>query len=95
MDDPLLDKKIEYLIDMKVGKLAEELKEANKTISMLSEQVNILQNKVQRLNAGVAPVEAQTKLKFGESAAVESNPKTQGFTPEDVSVEKIFYFGNK
>ena len=106
MDDPLLDKKIEYLIDIKVRKLAEELESANKTIAMLSEQVNILQNKVQRLNVGVVPVEAQTKLVADsgpspvQTAAMsqevnQENPKTQAFTPEDVSVEKIFYFGNK
>jgi archaellum component FlaC len=107
--DYLMDKKIEYLIDMKVGKLKNELGEALKKINEMNEEMNTLKNNIQRLNMGVSP---QTKLVQKEQSQVqqptiqqstvqsqekpkEVNQRTGGLTPKDVSVEKFFYYGNK
>ncbi|MBR9698843.1 hypothetical protein GOV09_00095 [Candidatus Woesearchaeota archaeon] len=95
--DYLLDKKIEALVDMKVGSLKKDIQEALLQMQGLNQEIDILKNKVQRLNLGAGP---QTKLAV-ESPAVpqekpkEMNQRTGNLTPEEVSIEKMFYFGNK
>ena len=93
--DYLMEKKIEYLIDMKVGKIQNQLKEVLDQMQKMSEELDVLKNKVQRLNLGVEP---QTKLseQSGEKEVKkEANSRTGDFTSKDVSIEKMFYFGNK
>ena len=103
--DYLMEKKIGYLIDMKVNKLKNELSEALNKITHMTEDITVLKNKVQRLNIGVSP---QTKLAAsptGQSISQQPaqqpqqkddfNQRTGEFTSEDVSIEKMFYFGNK
>lgn len=91
--DYLMEKKIEYLIDMKVNKLKSDLDEATNHIKKMAEEIEVLKNKVQRLNIGVEP---QTRL-AGEKEVKKEKPnsKTGNFSSEDVSVDKIFYYGNK
>ena len=94
-----MEKKIELLVDMKIGKLKNEVAETLAQMKKMSEEMEILKNKVQRLNSGVAP---QTKL-VSESATPagkeevkkEVNGSTGTYKSDDVSVEKMFYFGNK
>ena len=96
--DYLMEKKIELLVDMKVGKLKNELAEALEKMKSMAEEIYILKNKVERLNLGVVP---QTKLvaevPAGEKEVKkeEGNGRTGSYTSDDVSVEKMFYFGNK
>jgi hypothetical protein len=99
--DFLMDKKIEYLVDMRINKLKNDLAQALGNIQKMNEEIEILKNKVQRLNLGVNP---QTKLavktnssteKKEESKSTNSNARTGSIKPEDVSIEKMFYFGNK
>lgn len=90
----LIDKKIDYLVDMKISKLQSQLSEAMTKINKLTEEIDVLKNKVQRLDLGAEP---QTKLTDAGEKEVkkEVNSKTGEFTSQDVSVEKMFYFGNK
>mgnify|MGYP002641073449 CR=1 FL=1 len=97
--DYLMEKKIELLVDMKINKLKSELTDAQSHIKNMIEEINVLKSKVNRLNLGVEP---QTNL-VAEAPVVgkeevkkeEGNGRTGAYTSEDVSVEKMFYFGNK
>lgn len=98
--DYLMEKKIELLIDMKVSKLKSELAQAQEKIKNVTEELDVLKNKVQRINMGVEP---QTTLTNDQTAPAgkkevkkeESNGRTGNYSSEDVSVEKMFYYGNK
>jgi regulator of replication initiation timing len=97
----LLDKKIEYLVDMKIGKLKAQLEEVSANMKKMMDDVSILKNKVERLNSGVEPQRKLTTDTPPETAGEkevkkeETNSRTGDFTPGDVSIEKMFYFGNK
>jgi len=117
MDDYLIEKKIEYLIDLKVGKLRNELAESQKKVLAMTSELDTLRNMVHRLNSGAAPqrsvssapvsvqasapVQASTQAHTPTKTQAEGNSaygpgqRTGQWTPEQVSVDKMFYFGNK
>ncbi len=99
-----MEKKIEYLIDMRINTLKDQLQSANNQISELQQEIATLKNKVQRLDSGVqrAPANPQTTLVTEEqkpqqasSAPMQPDNRAGSYTPEDVSVDKMFYYGNK
>ena len=88
-----MEKKIEYMIDMKLGLLKTQLTEAISKMGGLTEDVDILKNKVQRLNFSAGP---QTKLVIeAKKEKPLENGRTGSLKPSDVSIEKMFYFGRK
>ena len=99
----LMEKKVEYLVNMKVGKIQTLLSEAISKINSMEEEISVLKNKVQRLNLGVntQKIEPQTTLastgeeEVKKEATPAENPRSGGISPSEVSVEKMFYFGNK
>lgn len=108
MDEFLLEKKVEYLIDMKLKRLQNQLSEALAKVAEVSEQMGNLQATVKRLNNSPAPSPgyaqpAQTYAQpghFAQEAPQQRAPlvimnKGQAFNVEDVSVEKMFNFGRR
>jgi TolA-binding protein len=103
----LLDKKIEYLINMKTGKLQSQLEQANSRLAEMEQTISTLKNKVQRLNSGVAVQQTLmpgSSNNFSQSPSTgkkevkkeeTTNSRTGNFSTDDVSIEKMFYFGNK
>ncbi|MBD3164120.1 hypothetical protein GF323_02895 [Candidatus Woesearchaeota archaeon] len=94
----LLDKKIDYLIKMKVGSMQEQIGSALQQIQSLRQDMDIIRNKVQRMDAN--PVQTKlaepAKTQAGEKEGKKGdNARSGSYTPDDVSIEKMFYFGNK
>jgi FtsZ-binding cell division protein ZapB len=99
----LIEKKVDYLVNSKLGKLESQLAEAISKVNSLSSEVEVLKNKVNRLN--VAPQtqlvndagEKEVKKEEPVDAPRQSSPngRTGGYNSDDVSIEKMFYFGNK
>jgi archaellum component FlaC len=52
----LMEKKIEYLIDMKIGKFKNELVEAQNQMRAMLQEMDVLKNKVQRLNTLISAI---------------------------------------
>jgi hypothetical protein len=91
--DYLMEKKIEYMIDMKLNALKNQLTQAVEQVNTLVEDVDILKNKVQRLNFSAGP---QSKLVVeAKKEKPKDNGRTGNLQPGDVSIEKMFYFGKR
>lgn len=109
MDDFLLEKKVEYLVDMKLKKLQAQLAEAMQKVAEVSEQMGNLQATVRRLNnsasvsaqpTSVQQFTPQTQGGYAQEAPQQRAPlvimnKGQAFNVEDVSVEKMFNFSGR
>ena len=87
-----------YLIEKKFEVMLESLgKRLMSEISSIKETVNSLQSEVTELKRGHAQASAQTVLQTPSVHKVETplRPRYGDYNPEDVAVEKMFYFGNK
>ena len=75
MDEFLLEKKVEYLVDMKLKKLQAQLAEALQKVAEVSEQMGNLQATVKRLNNSAASASYQ------QQAQTYAQPQAQTFAP--------------
>jgi len=98
----LVEKKVEYLVNMQISKMQNQMNYCVSEIQKMAEEVQMLKNKVNRLNMGVTNNNPQTTLSSNSSVSVERpkqpqvpNARTGNINPSDVSIEKMFYFGNK
>lgn len=80
MDDYLMEKKIELLIDMKVKKLISELESAKSQIQQMSSEMSVLHNKVERLNS------ASVQISTRQMEAPDAPHFTQNVSPEQPRV---------
>ena len=95
-DDALIEQKYKLLMDMEKRKVEQE-------ITMLRETINSLTNEIQVLRAELKHAAEQSNQKFKEkdkqdvlkTVPKEDHPRQGNYKPEDVSVEKMFYFGHK
>lgn len=109
--DFLLQKKIELMLEMNNKKIAEELQNLRAEIENLQSQIQKFRIELQEsavksvsssqeTSETQAPVaEKQEELQKlnppSEPKSQDSHPRQGKYTPEDVSIEKMFYFGNK
>jgi hypothetical protein len=102
----LMEKKIEYMIDLKIKKINNDLVQAVSKINSMAGEIEVLRNKVERLNATPSaparmPVEQPEAIQPPQQQTVaaarnsQNFQRTGNFQPKDVSIEKMFYFGNK
>ncbi len=86
----LLEKKFEVMLESLGKKLMSE-------ISSLRETVNSLQSELGELKRGhvQAPVQSVLQTPSAQRAEAPLKPRYGDYNPEDVAVEKMFYFGNR
>jgi len=94
---------MELLIEMNNKKINEAFKKFNEKIEKLSTEIELL--KRARPNAPITtnfpkeePKEVQSKIdppQEEEEKEKKPHHRTGGFAPEDVAIDKFFYFGNK
>ncbi len=87
----LMEKKFELMLESLGKKLMSE-------ISSLRETVNSLQSEAAELKRGHAQAPVQSVLQTSNTHAKQETPlkpRYGDYNPEDVAVEKMFYFGNK
>ena len=87
-----------YLIEKKFEVMLESLgKKLMSEISSLKETINSLQSEVSELKRGhvQAPVQSVLQTQSAPRAEAPLKPRYGDYKPEDVAVEKMFYFGNR
>lgn len=102
LEDYMMQKKIEIMMDMANKKIVSELDNINLRVSKLSEEVIELRR---QLSEGVQKkhsliIEPENKKNQADSKSINANeqvskPRYGDYTPEDVKIDKFFYFGNK
>ncbi|MBW2979321.1 hypothetical protein DRZ77_00495 [Candidatus Woesearchaeota archaeon] len=80
------------MLQKQIDSLQKELAKISNELKMIKEKINV-------------PIKGQTALKTEKDTATSVNadsnaekkphPKVGSFTPEDVSIEKMFYYGDK
>jgi hypothetical protein len=95
-DDALIEQKYQLLMDMEKKKVEQEINSLRETISNLNNEIQVLRAELKH-----AAEQSNPKLKEKEKQDVlktvpkEDHPRQGNYRPEDVSVEKMFYFGHK
>jgi len=94
--DDLLMQKIELTLDMQNKKVLAELAKVREEVSLLREEVVAL--KKARPAAAPSPATqpaSQPPTEKTPSDATDKPIDRNGVAPSEVSIEKMFYFGNK
>ncbi|MBI2208122.1 hypothetical protein HYU50_01360 [Candidatus Woesearchaeota archaeon] len=103
-EDYMLEKKFEIMLDMNNKKIANEISKLSSMISKLNDEIASIKKELGKGIAAKAPV-AEEPLEYG-AREIPSNsvrpkpnddlkPRYGDYSPEDVPIGKIFYFGNK
>jgi hypothetical protein len=74
-DNYLMDKKIELIIDMKLKKITTELTGAQALIRQMSDEMNVLNHKIERLNNGAMQSAPQFNPMPSAQAVAPEAPK--------------------
>ncbi len=106
--DALEQQKIQVMINLATQKFKSEIDELRGKVKQFETEISSLRNQLvsARQQSQNNPIhqannEPQTRLSLGQqSSAIENEPAKQpidrnGVAPADVSIEKMFYFGNK
>ncbi|MBI2135365.1 hypothetical protein HYU09_05210 [Candidatus Woesearchaeota archaeon] len=106
MEDYMLEKKFEIMLDMNNRKIANEINKLSSMISHLTEEIASIKRgmgsataKAERAVAVEEPLESGAREIPSNSVRPKPNedikPRFGDYSPEDVPIGKIFYFGNK
>ena len=96
--DPLLEQKFTLALEMNNKKFQEAIDIISTRIACLAQEITGIKKEVTDLKSVPAQkttplqVEAETPKK---EQTKESHPRQGQFAPEDVSIEKMFYYGKK
>ncbi len=107
--DPLLLRQVEVLLDIGNKKVLSEIRGLTEAIIQLGTEIELIKMKLQerpKFEPGAQPGQqsqeakpSQAKLPLTPETAAQikaaGQDPNQQFTPENVSIEKYFYFGNK
>ncbi len=94
--ETLSTKKTELLIEMNNKKYEQEFSLLRSALNSLAQELGTLRGQVAKLSAQ-QPKEIQQPLPAApkKEPAREAHPRQGNVTPEDVDIQKMFYFGNK
>ena len=104
LDDYLLQKKLEIMLDINNKKIAAELNSMRSIIHKLNEELaeikKSLNGNAQRPKESNADLLNTNDSRQSDSGRTRSNeqiaqPRSGNYEPKDVAIDKFFYFGNK
>jgi len=96
-----LERRYKYLLEQNNGVILNEIDSLKKSMNSLIAELNLVKSQIQqqgeKLKLQTYPEKKETQKKIEEKKADKTNfhPKQGNYNPEDVSIEKIFYFGKK
>ncbi len=90
---PLEEKKVELLLEMNNRKYEQELGLLRSALNSLAQEIEMLKSELRKaVEVSPKPKERQEPLK---TETKEAHPRQGNFTPNDVDIQKMFYFGAK
>lgn len=91
--DNITERKFELLIELNNKKFQEALTILSNDIALLAQQLANLKQEVQQNKASIHLEQKQEKQQ--SLPKQEAHPRQGMYSPADVSIEKMFYFGKK
>ena len=82
------------MLEMNSKKNSQELDLLRSAVGRLAHELESLKGELKRL-LEEAPPRQKEKQQPLKTETKEAHPRQGNFTPDDVSIEKMFYFGNK
>jgi len=91
--DALSEKRFEMILEQNNRKYEQELGLLRSALNSLAQEIESLKSELKRLSEhNPKPKERQEPLK---TEVKEEHPRQGKFTPSDVDIQKMFYFGTK
>ena len=89
------DNQYQIMLERQNRELAQEINSLKEKIAAMQADIEMLKadNKTRPIIQEKPKQETQTK--FPQKSESKEHPKQGGYTPEDVAVDKVFYFGKK
>lgn len=90
------DNQYQIMLERQNRQIAQEVQALKETVAAMQAEIEML-----KADQKAAPVQQQEKpkqevqKKFPQKEESKEHPKQGGFCPDDVSIEKMFYFGKK
>ncbi|MBW2986115.1 hypothetical protein KY333_01975 [Candidatus Woesearchaeota archaeon] len=90
------DNQYQIMLERQNRQIVQEVQALKETIAAMQAEIEML-----KADRKAAPMPQQEKpkqeaqTKFPQKSESKEHPKQGGFTPEDVAVDKVFYFGKK
>lgn len=94
-DSQLLEKKFQLLIELNNKKFQEAITILSNDITLLAQQLTGLKQEIQQNKQATTKIEQKQQEKQQPLPKQESHPRQGNYSPDDVSIEKMFYFGKK
>jgi|TARA_B100002003_G_C14029041_1_gene496085 ribosomal protein L12E/L44/L45/RPP1/RPP2 len=99
----LLEQKYRSLLEQNNNKVVNEINNVKDTLNSVIKEINSIKRDIsqqppvaiQEPAESQAKAEVQQKMDEVKGEKKESHPRQGTFGPEDVSIEKMFYFGKK
>lgn len=93
-EDALAERKIQLILDMNNKRFLQEFDLLRSALNTLANELEAVKSEMRKLSeqAPPKPKERQEPLK---TEAKEDHPRQGKFTPSDVDIQKMFYFGTK
>lgn len=102
MDDPLMEAKYKMLMEQQLKKYEQYLAKLGETTQSLINEVQAikmqhqsLQQEVQQLKSSGVSVQKQPERQKVLDEKPATHPRQGNYKPEDVDIQKMFYFGHK
>ena len=93
--DFLLEKKFSLMIEMNNKKVQESINALHDSIKNLSTELTTLRSELNEARKARKELKEPVKEKQESLPKQEAHPRQGQFSPADVSIEKMFYFGKK
>ncbi len=90
------DNQYQIMLERQNRQIVQEVQALKETIAAMQAEIEML--KADRRAAPLPQQERpkqEVQAKFPQKSESKEHPRQGGFTPEDVAVDKIFYFGKK
>ena len=101
VDSTVFERKLNYLAKSFAEQFNKEMGEVRKQIDMLNNDIKSMKEKMKGMSSQSRPVESQQQSVSEKPKQAQKKgddvikPRTGDLTPDDVSLEDYFYFGNK
>lgn len=91
------DKQYQLMLERQNRQIANEISALKETVAALKEEIlHLKQAKpTQQPQQAQQQPKQETQTKFPQKAESKEHPRQGSYTPDDVAVDKIFYFGKK
>ena len=97
LDDYLIQKKMEYMIDTNNKKFANEIGKINETLNRLGAEISDIRRNMSKQPEPIkeSMIKVPQTKSTEERKTEEIKPRYGDFGPDDVKIDQFFYFGKK